>query len=447
MANTHLSKTQLRIQNTIFLLLFLSIIGLLAWLSVRYEVQSDWSDNNYNTLSEASSKLLSTLDQPIIIDAFVREGNLQREAIRDIFARYQRNKSDITLNFINPDTDPQRVRDEGISVEGELVIHYANKRENLQRVTEESVTNALQRLARSDERWIVFLSGHGERDPFGEANFHLGAWGEQLQKKGFKLHRANLSTLPEIPLNTAVLVIADPQTELLLGELAMVQLYVENGGNLLWMIEPEQLQNLTPLAEQLAIRPLSGTLVDSAGQLLGLTDPRFAIVSEYPNHPITAAMESVTLFPQTGGFEIIDGSDWQHSVILSTLERSWLEQDEILDVVNFDVERDHPGPIILGSAITRQQQDRQQRVVVVHDADFLSNTYIGNGGNIDLGLNIINWLSHDDRFIAIPAKTSQDNHLELTVTAQAIIGFAFLIVIPGLLLIAGIWIWLKRRAR
>ncbi len=447
MANSHPTKNQLRLQNLIFIVLFLSIIILLGWLSNRYALESDWTSNNRNTLSEASIQLIATLDKPVEIEAFVREGDLEREAISDLISRYQRNKADITLRFVNPDTEPQKVREQGITVMGELVIHYDKQRENIKLISEENITNALQRLARADERWIVFLSGHGERDPLGEANFHVGEWGSQLQKKGFQLQRINLSTHPEIPSNTAALVIADPQTPLLPGEIAMIQRYIEQGGNLLWLLEPEQPTNLQPLAEQLNIEIQPGTVVDPTGQLLGISDPRFAIVSEYSQHPITAQMEALTLFPQAGGLLIEQESHWKTDTLLTTLARSWLEQDEIVEVVDFNSGKDYPGPIILGLTMTRQLAEREQRVVVIHDADFISNSYLGNGGNLDLGINIINWLSHDDRFVAIPTKSSHDNHLELSTLDQAIIGFSFLLIIPGGLLVAGIWIWLRRRKR
>ena len=79
--------------------------------------------------------------------------------------------------------------------------------------------------------------------------------------------------------------------------------------------------------------------------------------------------------------------------------------------------------------------------------DFLSNTYLGNGGNLKLGLNIVNWLAHDDRFISIPAKTSPDLSIELTSTAKATIAFGFLILLPLLLGGTGTVIWLRRRKR
>jgi len=101
----------------------------------------------------------------------------------------------------------------------------------------------------------------------------------------------------------------------------------------------------------------------------------------------------------------------------------------------------------------RQAQDRlkaglfEQRIVVVGDGDFLSNSYIGNVGNLDMGLRMINWLIHDDRFIDIPAKIATDKSLQLSQISVAVIGFGFLVVIPLLLMGTGFYIWRKRKQR
>ena len=89
----------------------------------------------------------------------------------------------------------------------------------------------------------------------------------------------------------------------------------------------------------------------------------------------------------------------------------------------------------------------EQRVIVIGDSDFLSNAYLGNGGNIDLGLNLFNWLNHDDQFITITARTASDINLELGKVAQILIGFGFLFGLPLLLLASGFSIWWRRRNR
>jgi ABC-type uncharacterized transport system involved in gliding motility auxiliary subunit len=86
-------------------------------------------------------------------------------------------------------------------------------------------------------------------------------------------------------------------------------------------------------------------------------------------------------------------------------------------------------------------------VVVLGDGDFLSNTYLGNGGNLDLGMNVINWLAEDDSLIAIHVKAAPDRTLHLSDPALATLGGSFLLALPAILLGGGWIIWFRRRRR
>lgn len=89
----------------------------------------------------------------------------------------------------------------------------------------------------------------------------------------------------------------------------------------------------------------------------------------------------------------------------------------------------------------------EQRIVVIGDGDFLSNAYLGNGGNLDLGINMVQWLSRGDALINIPAKIAPDRTLELSPLASGSIAVGFLFLLPGALLGAGALVWFKRRSR
>jgi ABC-type uncharacterized transport system involved in gliding motility auxiliary subunit len=461
---TDKTKRQVKIQNTLFLVLLLSIMGVLAWLSTRYSYNADWTASGRNTLSDASISLLDKLKDPISITSYAREDETVRQSVSDLIARYQRHKHNITLKFVNPDLVPDKVRELGISVNGELVIDYQGRKENLKHLSERGVTNTLQRLARSGERWLVFLDGHGERKPHGKANFDLGSWVQQLEVKGFKAEKHNLAKIPRLPDNTRVLVIAGPQVNLLPGEVKIINQYVKDGGNLLWLADPGDQHGLRPLANTLGLSFLPGMIVDPTTQALGVSDPRFALVAEYPSPDITGSMNTLTLFPQSVGLKEVPPTGWTSHNILRTEARSWSETGKIAGSISFNKATDIAGPLTLGIAMTRPkpstntafqhkqtnqqpQQVPQQRVVVIGDGDFLSNAYLGNGGNLILGMNLINWLSQDDEFIDIPAKIAPDRQLQLSPVAQGIIGFGFLFVIPLALAGGGILLWWRRRKR
>ncbi len=69
-------------------------------------------------------------------------------------------------------------------------------------------------------------------------------------------------------------------------------------------------------------------------------------------------------------------------------------------------------------------------MLVIGDGDFLSNSYLSNVGNQDLGLALIRWLVADDRMIGMPSREIQDQELQLTPLARGIIGLGSLILLP-----------------
>jgi hypothetical protein len=173
-----------------------------------------------------------------------------------------------------------------------------------------------------------------------------------------------------------------------------------------------------------------------------------AVVSHYPDHPATQHFDRVTLYPYSAALEGVDGSDWQLTSLLQTGARSWNETGPIRGKVTLDRQQgERLGPLTIGLALQRQRQSGEQRVLVVGDGDFLANSYLGNGGNLDLGLNLIRWLSGDDELIGIPARTSRDLNLRLSRTAGLSIGFGFLLLLPLLLFLTGLLIWWRRRRR
>jgi len=437
---THL---QLRIQSIIFTLLFLVFMAMLAWLGERYNFSLDLTENNRNTLSPASIELLKKIDGPISITSFVKKN----EQIEKFIRRYQRYKDDISLSFIDPDIEPQLARDNGVRVKGELVLRYGERRENLQTITEQAMSNVLQRLARSAERYIVFLEGHGERSPRGRANHDISDWATQLQARGLNTQTINLGVNQKIPGNAAALVIAGPQVDLLPGEMSIITRYLANGGNLLWLTDPGGLHGLGGLAEQLGLEFLPGVIVDPTTQRLGLDDPRITVIAEYGNQAVTDNFSNLTLFPQANAIDLVEGSEWQAEPFLITAADSWSETGALQGEIALDAGEDIPGPLNLGVILTRSQPSdtpQQQRIIVIGDGDFLSNQYLGNAGNQDLGMNLINWLSRDDAFLDIPVKTATDLSLEISPSTAGIIGLVF-ILLPIVLLVTGFLIWQRRR--
>ncbi len=459
---TRKSRLRLRLENLVFYVLFLGTVGLSAYLTTRYHTQVDWTASGRNTLSEASQALLGRLDGPVSVTAYAREDEVLRSRIRDLVERYRRHKPDLSLSFVNPDTAPDRVRELGIAVDGELIVELAGRKEHVQTLSEQALTNALQRVARGGDRFVAFLTGHGERDPRGQANHDLRDWARQLEQRGLRVETVNLAETGAVPANTGVLVIAGPQVRLLPGEVEVLRGYLEGGGNLLWLADPGDLRGLEPLAQQIGVELQPGTIVDPTTQLFGIDNPAMTLVTQYPLHPVTERFDLVTVFPMAAGLTARPAAPWQSEPLLTTAARAWSETGELAGEVRLDPGQDVEGPLDVGVALTRPREGQQtpsastdlpaastpsQRVAIIGDGDFLSNAFLGNGGNLDLGLDLINWLSSDDQLIAIPARISPDTRLVLSDAAVMVIGVGFLAALPLGLALAGVLVWYRRRRR
>ncbi len=442
------SRVQMRLASSSFVVLFLVVVGLLLALSRQYHRQFDWTESGRNSLSQASVTLLKRLPKPITITAYVTDKRNLRRSITELVARYQRHDSNITLRFVNPDKDPGRARAAGIRLDGELLVQYGGQTQTVKQINEQSLTNALARAGRGGQRWVVFLSGQGERSPDGEANFDLSTWAAQMAKRGLRTRSLTLGETGQIPKNTSVLVIASPTVKFLPGEVKQVEDYVRHGGNLLWLSDPGPRAGLTPLAEMLGVEFQPGVIVDPVSQLLtGGQSASDVVITRYGEQPAVRGFNLMTLFPEACGITFKPLKNWQTQVIIDTAPTSWSATGPLGKVTSFRKGRDIRGPLNIGVALTRERAKNQQRVAVIGNGNFLSNTFIGNGGNLDLGTNLINWLSNDDAYINVPTRIAPDLRLDLSRTAEAVIGIGFLVILPLVLLASGVGIWLRRRKR
>ena len=459
------TRRQLRIEAWIFIILFLTVMVLLGWLANRYNKELDWTATGRNTLSSASVAVLDKLTGPVSITSYASGSDTspKRMRIRDLITRYQNASDKIHLKFVDPMANPDETRKLGIRIDGELVVNYQGRTEHVTQFTEEDLTNALQRLMRNAERKIVFITGHGERNPEGHANADLGDFFQAVQSKGFKVSTLNLTTSLVIPANTAVLVIASPQLDYLPGEITAIKQYVADGGNLWWMQEPKSNAHLQALADALNIRFMDGIIVDPEIRLLGVNDPTI-IMGQYLPQAITKDFNVLTLYPRVAGIDYQQKDNWQITPFLESVDRGWLETGPLQGTIRFDG-KDVKGPVKFALAMTREvdsgkqdtkdkakdkseaHKNKTQRVVVMGDGDFLSNAYLGNQGNQEMGEHILNWLTHDDNFINIPEPKAPGTHIVLTDTSMWMFGVLYLVILPLLLIIGGVVIWLRRRKR
>jgi ABC-type uncharacterized transport system involved in gliding motility auxiliary subunit len=439
-------RLQLLIQNGVFVILLLALAAGIGWVTRDIKTQWDLTQGKRNTLSAAAADVLKQLKGPVRVTAYATaqdtEGDM-RKTVQTFVAPFQRAKSDLTLAFVDPREQPQKAQAAGIRMNGELVVEFNGRSEHLTSLTEQDLANLLLRLARSSERQVMSLDGHGEPKLDGRANHDLGDFGNQLAQKGFKTAAINLAQAQDIPENISLLIVAGPRVDLLPGETARLRRWIEKGGNLLWLIDNDSLRGMQPLADDLGLDLVAGTVVDPAAPRLKLP-ATFSLASGYGQHRITENSSLTSVFPYARRIAAAEGSKWKFTPLVEVAQEGWLETGSIGDDVAFNKGRDVRGPIVVGAALERDMDSRKQRVVVMGTSQFLANQYAGLLGNMDLGINTINWLAGDDSLITIQPRSRQDLTLDRSI-GLALLIFGFRYVLPLALIVTGGVVWWRRR--
>jgi len=478
---TKRSHLYIRLQNVLFYILFLIIVGLLAWLGKTYNKTIDVTAGKRNSLSESTQQLLSRLDKPLTLVAYVPDDAKMHVALKKLVDKYKQYKSDIALDFINPDLDPERAKADGIQYSGQLLLKLGDKSEKTNSVDEQNIVNLLQRLSRDKPRLAVFLEGHDEHSPLDSKSSGMADLAMVLEGKGMSFQPHNLIRTQNIPEQATLLVIASPLKDYLEGEVKIIKEYIKKGGNLLWLHDPGSLKGLDDIEQQLGLEIHEGTLLDANPDLqamLGIKHPAAIAVIDYGDIEITKDLSAHTLFPFATAIlqDPLEQKDneskirWRYQPFLSTLPTSWLESGEIQGNVKFDDEDDKPGPLTMGMVLTRDLanngdseaidpvemiegsrhstiRDKQQRIVVIGDSDFMQNNFIGQGSNLELASNIFNWLSVDDDLLSIKPAIVRDTKLQMPLWGLYGSAIFFLLVLPVGLLVVGLVRWYLRRKR
>ncbi|HEY3520256.1 MAG TPA: DUF4350 domain-containing protein [Rhodanobacteraceae bacterium] len=436
--------------------LLLVAAACIALLSARFDFTADWSRGARASISQQSRAILKQLPGELDVVSYARADGGLREQIRSFLERWQRFKPDLKLSFVDPDADPAAMRRAGVSVDGEIVLKWHGREQHVVQLDEHDFGNALARLTRGRDRLVAFVTGDGERAPDGKANADVSDFAAQLAQQGIRALSLNLAQNAVVPRNADLVVLASPQAELSPQSVKALTDWIARGGNFLWLTEPGNDDlGLSPLGQALDVRVLPGLLVDGAGAKLGIGDPRMVVANDYPAQAITRGFQVNTLFPQTAALAAASGAQWSIQPILSSSAQSWNQVAPIdptqPSTIKYDASTGElRGPLDFGFALSRlspSPDKSEQRAVVIGDGDFLSNTYLGNGGNRAFGQRVFDWLLGDDALVALPPPGAPDRVIHVTQTDLALVTWGWLVAAPILLLVIGAVIGLRRRRR
>ncbi len=426
------------------------IVFALGWFSERYVHRIDVTANQRNTLTSTSVASAKALPGITEIIAVMGPNANARNSVNSLVERYQAHAPNIDLRFLNPDTHPAEVRALEAAPGGELIIRNGTNERRLQAVSERALTGVFRQLASEGNQTVAFITGHEERSPLLTTNSDWGEVTQAMARIGVNLIDYSLVTNPAITDDIDLVVIADPKRTFFPGEIASINDWLQRGGNLLWLQEDDTHAlpgtGLQRFADELGLRSLPGRVIDTASQQLVQGSPTFVVLDSFIPHPTTRQLTSPVLLPEAQAFAVTPLAGQETAVLLQTPAASWTEIGALEGEVSFNENSaEVAGPLILGVSIERNINNRNQRIIVIGDADFGASAYLGNGSNLAFIESLFLWLSGNAAALefvtspAVDAELSLDNNQIISLSA------GYLVVLPlSLIMVAGFTLWRRR---
>jgi ABC-2 type transport system permease protein len=325
---------------------------------------------------------------------------------------------------------------------------------------EMQVAPALKRLLQAKMPKVLFVTGDLERNIYkkGEREYSMHSIAKDFRfsliNLGFDADTISLTT-GNIPPDITALVLADPKTDLSAAAMDKIKQYIDHGGNMLILGEPGKQDKLNPLLQQLGVQLMEGILIEPSKDEMphmvrpyittagaNLADEQDFLDMKKTGDTIKSLMPGATAIAYTAN------GPFTASRLLMTTGRTWLKAGKLVTdstpPVYSPEEGDIKGAFPTALSLTRQVNNRQQRIIVCSDADFMSN--LRNGGSL-LSRAMYSWLD-DGKFPAyIPRPDRKDNKLRTTIAGVKTMQIVYIWVLPALVLILGSVLLIRRKRK
>lgn len=296
----------------------------------------------------------------------------------------------------------------------------------------------------------------GDRDYKTLANTKMSRG--SMVNQGFDVDSVSLE-IEEIPSGIAALVIADPKVAFSPRALAKVQKYIDQGGNLMIAGEAGKQSVINPLLDSLGVKMLGGTLVQESKDFSNdLLTPNLAAAAAAMTPELQPFFLRKWVVSMPGAAALSydpEGSFTAHPLLMTNPESSWLKNGKlVLDsaAAVFNAQAgDQKGSFPTALMLTRDRNNKEQRIMVSGDADFLSNAELSRMNmqtiNSGFALGIFKWFAYGEFPIDTSRPEPKDNAATLTKTSVKTLQIIYYGVIPGTIFLLGLVILIRRKRK
>jgi ABC-type uncharacterized transport system involved in gliding motility auxiliary subunit len=417
---------------------------LILLLTYRHNLRVDLSPQRSYTLSSYAKKLLAELPRDVRLTVFVRSEDPRTPQLKDLLWRITQETKRITYDFVDLNRSPALARQYGVDRYGAIVVESGGRRRDVSNPTEALLMGALLAVTRDRERMVYFLTGHGERSPDdGDRRTGLSVAKSTLEDDQFVVRTLPLMQSESVPIDATVVVMAGPRKDYLPVELTQLEGYLHRGGNLLLLLDPEAPPSIAALAASLGITTPEQVVVDPERRLAGGEGVTVMVSDMLSSFLVSGTLEAPPVFSYARPLRVLEPTS---SSVISFLKTSDASYAVAPADVRADASTSPKAALVVGAAIV-PIEERNGRVIVVGDSDFVTNGIIDYLGNKDLFVNSINWLARDESLLSARAQSKEVGREQFFVTeTQGAWSFWLATILqPAFFFAAGALVFLRRR--
>lgn len=369
---------------------------------------------------------------------------------------------------------------------------------------ETEVAAALKRLMQAKLPKIYFLTGNLERniaksgDKDYKAITNLSTFRYSLVNQGFDVDTLSLETR-DIPADISILVVADPKIELSGTVVGKLHEYINNGGNLLIAGEPGKQSVLNPILKQVGVEMMDGTVLQESKEFAPtLVVPVVGKSAANFTKALKKKVEdsAIVSMPGVAGLKYENNGAFKIEPLLTTDSVLTWNKIKPLDpdvtsaesggpqtgmamampimnvsIVSVDApaakepaankskgsvryspwEGDTKGPLTTAISLSRKVGDREQRIVIASDADFMSNAelqrYNIETSNFLFNTALFSWLNYGEYPIDATRPDAKDKRVTVSTDDVGRLKIIYTWIVPAMLIALGSIILIRRKRK
>lgn len=450
---------------TIFnIVLVMLIFIIITAFSMEHHKRFDLTAEKRFSLDDKSIKVVQNLKKDVDVIVFYSRGGNFLERARNILDQYTYHTKKIHVTYLETNKNPLKAKEMELKAADSLVLKTDKKKEILNELNEEVVTNTLIKITQDKQIFVGFASGHGEREIKNTEGTGYSSAAKSLDSENYRLETINIASEKGIPDDLELLIISGPKTEYLDTEIEKIKQYVEKGRSIMVMLEPTKNGNeskLTELLKSWGVETRDEVIIDQLGVQF-YRNPFVAVVPAnfYGKHDIVKNFNLQTFYllarpltlimppPENTGFDVLASTAPAPISFAKKITGNMTEKD-----IEFVKDKDMPGPIrvaVAGTIKNTKSVDSKgapitARVVIFGNVNFVCNEFLNIQGNKNLFMNSVSWLTQQEELISIRKTQAKFAPLFLDEKQKSLIQNTVIFILPGVIIFAGIVMLWRRR--